>query len=241
MTVCYSLAVRFLTDGRVSQIFGCVAALLFPNSQESCPGCAEQLSCRVRGLGAPGSAAQRATRHVLGHKSWNSPGPLRDLYDASTRTVARHGGAQRLRLLSEGEHMENSIAANRQVWDHDYPWPRDGDEWNEFADYCGQPYERWYASVLDSLIRPFLRPGDTALEIAPGYGRWLGELSTRASHVVAVDLSSSCIDRCKERYSERDNVRYFVNDGKTLTGIEDASVNFAFSFEAFVHMEIDVN
>jgi SAM-dependent methyltransferase len=136
--------------------------------------------------------------------------------------------------------MENSIAANRQVWDRDYPWPRDGDEWSEFADYCGQPYERWYASVLDSLIWPFLRSGDTALEIAPGYGRWLGELSTRASHVVAVDLSPSCIDRCKERYSERDNVCYFVNDGKTLTGVDDASVNFAFSFEAFVHMEIDV-
>ncbi len=136
--------------------------------------------------------------------------------------------------------MENSIAANRQVWDRDYPWPRDGDEWSEFADYCGQPYEQWYTSVLDSLIRPFLRPDDTALEIAPGYGRWLGELSKLASHVVAVDLSPSCIDRCKERYSERDNVHYVVNDGKTLTGVDDVSVDFAFSFEAFVHMEIDV-
>ena len=136
--------------------------------------------------------------------------------------------------------MENSIAANRQVWDRDYSWPRDGDEWTEFADYCGQPYERWYASVLDSLVRPFLRLGDTALEIASGHGRWLGALSTFASHVIAVDFSPSCIDRCKARYSERDNVRYVVNDGRTLTEVEDASVNFAFSFEAFVHMEIDV-
>jgi ubiquinone/menaquinone biosynthesis C-methylase UbiE len=57
---------------------------------------------------------------------------------------------------------------------------------------------------------------------------------------MAVDLSPSCIHRCKERYSGRDNVSYFVNDGKTLTGIDNSSVHFAFSFEAFVHMEIDV-
>ncbi len=136
--------------------------------------------------------------------------------------------------------MDNSIAANLQVWNHDYVWIRDGDEWTEHADYCGQPYNEWCESVRDVLIRPFLRSNDTALEIAPGHGRWLGVLSALASQLIAVDVTPSCIEYCRERYAHRDNVRYVVNDGRTLPDIGDGSVDFAFSMEAFVHMEFNV-
>lgn len=136
--------------------------------------------------------------------------------------------------------MDNSIANNLEVWDKVYPWSHDGEEWTELADHCGQPYEMWFRSVINALVRPFLRSDDTALEIAPGHGRWLGTLSTMAARVIAVDLSPSCVEFCRRRYSDRDNIRFVVNDGKTLPDVEDASVNFAFSMEAFVHMEVNV-
>jgi len=136
--------------------------------------------------------------------------------------------------------MDNSIADNLVVWERNYAWSQDGDEWTELAHYCNQSYEEWFQSVIHAFVRPFVRRGDTVLEIAPGHGRWLGLLSMIAAQVIAVDLSSSCIEYCQRRYSDRENILFVVNDGRTLREVPDASVNFAFSMEAFVHMEADV-
>jgi ubiquinone/menaquinone biosynthesis C-methylase UbiE len=140
---------------------------------------------------------------------------------------------------SSGKDM-NSIDSNLHWWSEEYAWPQDGDEWTELAEYSGLPYAVWCQSVVEVLIRPFLRPGDTALEIGPGRGRWLGHLSSMSNQVIAVDISPSCIEYCSRRYVDRDNIRYIVNDGRWLSGVESDSIHFAFSLEAFVHMDVNV-
>lgn len=58
--------------------------------------------------------------------------------------------------------------------------------------------------------------------------------------LVGVDVSESAIDVCKERFKDEAKARFFTNDGRSLAGVDDRSVDFAFSFDSLVHVEADV-
>jgi len=130
-----------------------------------------------------------------------------------------------------------SVKWNR-YWER-YDWPQDGDEWSLQAAWCGQPYETWKASVQEAFLRPNLTPASVALEIAPGHGRWSEFLVEHAARVHLVDLNPSCIEFCQRRFAGREHVSYAVNDGTSLPGLEPDSVDFAWSYDSFVHMEAD--
>jgi SAM-dependent methyltransferase len=134
--------------------------------------------------------------------------------------------------------MDNSIAANLRVWSQTHAWAADGDEWTELADYCGQPYGVWKDSVVQTWLVPFITPDSTVLEIAPGHGRWTEAICRLAGPVILVDVSQSCIQHCQRKFSRRPKMTYLVNDGQDLSGVADNSVDFAFSFDAFVHMDV---
>ena len=87
---------------------------------------------------------------------------------------------------------------------------------------------------------PYLSQETTVLEIAPGHGRWTNEMVEHCARLILVDVSSSCIEFCKNRFVAYDNMVYIVNDGQMLPGVANASVDFVWSFDSFVHMEIDV-
>lgn len=129
------------------------------------------------------------------------------------------------------------LAWNRKVWDGAYTWPADGDEWSQQAEFCGVPYDRWKDELRRTFIVPNVRPESTALEIGPGHGRWSALLQPKVSTLHLVDLSSSCIEFCRKRLTSHVNVRYHVNDGRTLPMLEAASVDFVWSFDTFVHIE----
>ena len=97
---------------------------------------------------------------------------------------------------------------------------------------------QWHGSLLPR-IRRFL-PAGTILEIAPGYGRWTHFLRDHCDRLVVVDLAESCIDACKERFAGDERIEYHVNDGRSLDMIDDATIDFAFSFDSLVHVETDV-
>ncbi len=132
-----------------------------------------------------------------------------------------------------------SIRWNRK-WGSGYDWPSHGDEWSGQAEYCGQPYEAWKASVVEHFIHPNLPRGGSALEIACGHGRWSEILIERAERVVLVDLNPECVEHCRERFAPYEGVEYLVNDGATIPVEEPASLDFIWSYDAFVHMEADV-
>ena len=133
--------------------------------------------------------------------------------------------------------MKNTIQNNLKQWDQDYRWLDAGDEWNGQADYCGKDYRDWKSSLIQALIKPYLSTDNTVLEIAPGHGRWSNEMADHCKKLILIDLSPTCIDICKERFSAKKNIEYIVNNGKKLNGVGDMSVDFIWSFDSFVHMD----
>ena len=128
-----------------------------------------------------------------------------------------------------------TIEQNLILWGKVDGWNDDGDKWS--GRWGGTELE-WSASIFPR-IRKFI-PASTILEIAPGYGRWTQFLKRFCDHLIAVDVTPACIERCKQRFAADSHLSCYVNDGKSLAMIEDRSVDFAFSFDSLVHVESDV-
>jgi SAM-dependent methyltransferase len=127
-----------------------------------------------------------------------------------------------------------SIDENKQNWDAAYGWPQAGDEW---SDSWGSPRAQWEGCLLPRVF-PFLR--GRILEIAPGRGRWTQFLQVHCASLIGIDLAPTCVEQCKQRFREYANLEFKVNDGLTFPMLDDASIDFAFSFDSLVHAESDV-
>jgi SAM-dependent methyltransferase len=128
-----------------------------------------------------------------------------------------------------------TVEQNLFLWGKADGWKDDGDKWSV---KWGSTELEWWTSIYPR-IRQFV-PAPTILEIAPGFGRWTQFLKGFCDKLVAVDVSPACIERCKQRFASDSNVHCYVNDGRSLPMVEDASVDFAFSFDSLVHVEADV-
>jgi len=129
---------------------------------------------------------------------------------------------------------DNQIHKNieeQKYWDRLEVWKDDGDEWSET--FGGT--DKLWNDVIYPKISSYLK-GDI-LEIAPGYGRMSDKLLDYSSKLYLVDMNKKCIDRCRERFKDKDNISYFVNDGLSLEAIDDNSIDFVFSWDSFVHMQ----
>jgi ubiquinone/menaquinone biosynthesis C-methylase UbiE len=133
--------------------------------------------------------------------------------------------------------VKNTVENNLRAWDERHNWRKDGDEWVGQAKYLRQPYDKWKMSLVEHFIVPNVKPDSAVLEIAPGHGRWSKEIVDRCSALTLVDLSPSCIEHCKEIFASRDHVTYITNDGKSLPGVADGSIDFVWSYDSFVHMD----
>src|SRR4051794_4073729 len=129
----------------------------------------------------------------------------------------------------------DSVGENLSVWTEGWDWSRQGDEWST---WWGGSDAMWHAALLPRM-HAFVPTGNI-LEIAPGYGRWTQYLKNMADRLIVVDLAENCIDACKKRFSDATNIEYHVNDGRSLSMIPDASIDFAFSFDSLVHVGLDV-
>jgi SAM-dependent methyltransferase len=128
-----------------------------------------------------------------------------------------------------------SIEENLKHWNEDNEWQAGGDIWSQV---WGGVASQWYGTILPR-IRSYV-PASTILEIAPGFGRWTGFLLPLCRHLVVVDLSPKCIEACRRRFADYSSIEYHVNDGRLLEDVRDESIDFAFSFDSLVHVEIDV-
>jgi SAM-dependent methyltransferase len=86
--------------------------------------------------------------------------------------------------------------------------------------------------VLDGI---HLGPEASALEIGCGVGRLLIPLARRVTHVVGVDISPVMIETSRAYLASVPNVSARLTDG-TLSGVEDASLDFVYSFIVFQHI-----
>jgi SAM-dependent methyltransferase len=112
-----------------------------------------------------------------------------------------------------------------------YDWKDAGEEWSE---PWGSSAAQWSGTILPR-IRDCL-PTETILEIAPGFGRWTHYLKDYCQELWVVDASGDCVEACSRRFAAESHVRCYLNDGRSLSMIPDASVDFVFSFDSFVHL-----
>ncbi len=128
-----------------------------------------------------------------------------------------------------------SIEWNQHMWGAAYSWSDQGCEWSAA---WGGVEAQWLATIFPR-IHKFL-PARRVLEIAPGYGRWTNYLLRSCETYLGVDFAETCINACRERFSNAPNAAFAVNDGRSLPMVPDASIDFAFSFDSLVHAEADV-
>src|SRR5207248_2866880 len=116
-----------------------------------------------------------------------------------------------------------------------YDWKDAGEEWSE---PWGSSAAQWSGTVLPR-IRDCL-PTDTILEIAPGFGRWTHYLKDYCQELSIVDASPECVEACSRRFAAESHVHCCLNDGRLLSMIPNASIDFVFSFDSFVHTSRDI-
>lgn len=125
-----------------------------------------------------------------------------------------------------------SVEENRHHWES-YDWSGGGEEWSSV---WGGSAAQWRGAILPR-IRPYL-PAGSLLEIACGAGRWSVQLRQHARRLTLVDLSATAIAACRARFAGDAEVECFQNDGRDLSMVRDATVDFAFSFDSLVHCEL---
>lgn len=122
---------------------------------------------------------------------------------------------------------DNTVARNYEMWQV-YDWGKKGEEWTVSPE--------WKQSLIDEVMLKNITPGTTIVEIGPGAGRWTETLQKIAKRLILVDLSYKCIELCKQRFSQCDNLEFFVNDGANVDFIPSETVDFIWSFDVFVHV-----
>lgn len=130
---------------------------------------------------------------------------------------------------------KNSIENNLRIWDREYRWSEDGDEWNGQAKFCGQPYAEWKDALVKEFLVPQLGPDRTLLEIGPGHGRWTQFIAGHCAKLYLADLSTSCLEHCRGLFGDK-GIVYVPTDGHSLTQVPDAAVDFLWSYDCFVHV-----
>ena len=101
-------------------------------------------------------------------------------------------------------------------------------EWNDraldrnlFANYC----------------RPYLSTRTRVLEIGQGNGAFTRLMAPEVEHVVCFDFSRSRLDAARQALSDNVNVSYVLGDESGLASLRAGSIDLAFSYELFVHLD----
>lgn len=121
----------------------------------------------------------------------------------------------------------NGVAVNRYVWNA-WRWDTGGEEWTASPE--------WMASLTKRVIDRYVKEGTDILEIGLGAGRWTKVLAPRAARLHGLDISSTCLDLCRERFRDATNLTFHLGSGSDCAGIADASIDAVVSMDSFVHI-----
>jgi hypothetical protein len=124
-----------------------------------------------------------------------------------------------------------SLDENRQAWAR-HAWKDGGDEWSV---PWGCSRSLWDGTILPRIAGHV--PCEHLLEIAPGHGRCTQYLLRVCRRLTGVDLVPECVRVCEGRFASDAHALFVLNDGRSLDAVEDASVDFAFSWDSLVHAD----
>ena len=126
------------------------------------------------------------------------------------------------------------------------------DELRELAIYSGDPWtpqnpyfahaETHMEGLWNGLVLPFIGGCDftRTVDLAAGHGRNSVRLATLADQLTIIDIQPGNIEVCKQRFSDRANISFFVNNGFDLMPLRDGDVTLVYCFDAMVHFDSDV-
>lgn len=146
------------------------------------------------------------------------------------RPDAADGSTGSARTVAEGwEHYARKRRAEQGV----------GDVWSDPKKIgldVASPAE--VVPYLDrEVFTPFFGTCDVMLEIGPGGGRFTEVLLPKCRRLIAVDTSETMLDLLRRRFGEQASIDFHLSDGRGLTGVADGSVDAAFSYGVFVHLQ----
>lgn len=114
-----------------------------------------------------------------------------------------------------------------------------GEEWNE-PEVIGIDVAsaEEILPYLDRVVfAPYLGTCDVLLEIGPGGGRFTEILLPKCRKLIAVDTSETMLELLRERFAGDERLEYQLGDGRGLGGVATGSVDAAFSYGVFVHIQ----
>jgi SAM-dependent methyltransferase len=112
-------------------------------------------------------------------------------------------------------------------------WRKDWDP-SAFLASGEEDYQRLVAPVLERF--GFLPQSMTVLEFGCGAGRMTSSFVHHFGGVIAFDISTEMLGRARKLVSPAANVRWIQGNGVDLGGVEDTSVDFAFSYLVLQHL-----
>lgn len=126
---------------------------------------------------------------------------------------------------------------NENYWNSEYAWPKHGEEWSQ---QWGNSMVQWWGTIFPRISQHL--PTGRVVEIAPGQGRWTRFILNMCDDYAGFDLSANTVRYCNNNLARvgKATRRFGVNNGTDLPGVEDHSVDFVFSFDSLVHVEMDV-
>lgn len=141
--------------------------------------------------------------------------------------------------MSAINRYANDWNSYSQWWDQEFgqKYRNLGDEWND--DATGQrKRDDFYFSIF---AERFLRPDMTVLEVGPGGGKWTVRLAPRVRKVICLDVAEEMLKRTEKRCQDEglSNVELVLSNGRDFQPIADASVDFFFSYDVFVHIALE--
>jgi SAM-dependent methyltransferase len=149
---------------------------------------------------------------------------------AARKVFIASGGGHDLMTVSEGwEKYAREHASSLRV----------GDEWNR-PRASGIDVKTSEAALpyLDrNVFEPFLGTCDIMLEIGPGGGRFTEVLLSKCKKLIAAETSATMLKLLRERFGDDVGIEYYLADGRGLGKVADDSVDAAFSYGVFVHLQ----
>jgi SAM-dependent methyltransferase len=83
----------------------------------------------------------------------------------------------------------------------------------------------------------FVHPEARVLDLGCGIGRVMKRLAPHCREIVGIDISAEMVARSADYLRGVGNARVVRNDGWTLLGVEDGSIDFAYSLLCLIHVD----
>jgi len=133
--------------------------------------------------------------------------------------------------------------SQQQATRYENAWDEYSRAWENLAPGHSALGEEWGTTQLSTQIfEKFLLPhvtGARVLEIGPGGGKYSALVAPRCATLTCVDVSQEMLNRVAKRLEGDTKLRTIKVDGMDVHQVADESIDFAFSIDVFVHLDLE--